>query len=338
MDDNVTSRAPEPFLYSDLFKRKDSVSDAKEHEADKVAKAPASLGRTNSTQRAASNPIVTSSKRNESRFRTESRRVVSAASVSQEAAARLSRQSTAESFVTAPSASNEATAPLSRQSTAESFVTAASVIDETTTGLSHQAIAASFLASTSREPQELSSQNNTDVFSPSANKSQERDELKSGSVSSSVPGPAPHQQSDRQASLSRGSRGQSSRKTRGFRRPGLGPLLNPPCQTRVASAATESSDDMAAGFQRMSGDARRYPSSNFNRTENRPPMNNVLCRNGPQCRKFQEGLETTLATNASSAGLQLTGTCSYNHDFSGVSANGLAVLVAYPPWTTSIVS
>ena len=48
-------------------------------------------------------------------------------------------------------------------------------------------------------------------------------------------------------------------------------------------------NDMAAGFQRMSGDARRYPSSNLNRSENRPPMNNVLCRNGPQCRKFQEG-------------------------------------------------
>jgi len=47
---------------------------------------------------------------------------------------------------------------------------------------------------------------------------------------------------------------------------------------------------MATGFHRMSGDARRHPSSSsFNRSENRPPMNNVLCRNGPQCRKFQEG-------------------------------------------------
>ncbi len=49
------------------------------------------------------------------------------------------------------------------------------------------------------------------------------------------------------------------------------------------------SDDMAAGFHRLSGDARRYPSSTFVRGENRPPMNNILCRNGPQCRKYQEG-------------------------------------------------
>ncbi|KAK3679109.1 PAB-dependent poly(A)-specific ribonuclease subunit 3 [Vermiconidia calcicola] len=69
--------------------------------------------------------------------------------------------------------------------------------------------------------------------------------------------------------------------------------------------ARESSDDMAAGFQRVSGDARRYPSSSFTRTENRPPMGTVLCRNGPQCRKFQEG------------------TCNYNHDFSALTANGL---------------
>ena len=51
-----------------------------------------------------------------------------------------------------------------------------------------------------------------------------------------------------------------------------------------------SSDDMATGFQqRMSGDARRFPSTGYTRTENRPPMSTVLCRNGPQCRKFQEG-------------------------------------------------
>lgn len=53
-----------------------------------------------------------------------------------------------------------------------------------------------------------------------------------------------------------------------------------------------SSNDMATGFQRASGDARRYPSSNFNRSENRPPMSSTLCRNGPQCRKFAEGRVT----------------------------------------------
>lgn len=45
-----------------------------------------------------------------------------------------------------------------------------------------------------------------------------------------------------------------------------------------------SSNDMATTTFRM-GDARRQ-----NRYENRPPMSTVLCRNGPQCRKFQEGL------------------------------------------------
>lgn len=54
-------------------------------------------------------------------------------------------------------------------------------------------------------------------------------------------------------------------------------------------AFSQCRDDMAAGYPRMSGDARRYPSSNFGRNENRPPMNHVLCRNGPQCRKFQDG-------------------------------------------------
>ena len=52
-------------------------------------------------------------------------------------------------------------------------------------------------------------------------------------------------------------------------------------------------DDMATAFPRTSGDARRYPSSSSSsgphRLENRPPMSTVLCRNGPQCRKFQEG-------------------------------------------------
>ena len=54
------------------------------------------------------------------------------------------------------------------------------------------------------------------------------------------------------------------------------------------------SDDMAAGFSRMSGDARRYPPSSTvnttsSRPENRAPMINILCRNGQHCRKLQEG-------------------------------------------------
>ncbi|KAF2764489.1 hypothetical protein EJ03DRAFT_26451 [Teratosphaeria nubilosa] len=62
---------------------------------------------------------------------------------------------------------------------------------------------------------------------------------------------------------------------------------------------------MAAG-NRMSGDARRFPSSNH-RFENQRPMSSQSCRNGPQCRKYQEG------------------TCNYNHDFSGAfQANGLS--------------
>ena len=62
-----------------------------------------------------------------------------------------------------------------------------------------------------------------------------------------------------------------------------------PVNTHLSLEPRPSRDDMAAGFQRVSGDARRYPSSNLTRSENRPPMSNVLCRNGPQCRKFQEG-------------------------------------------------
>jgi len=56
---------------------------------------------------------------------------------------------------------------------------------------------------------------------------------------------------------------------------------------------------MASVPFRTSGDSRRP-----NRYENRPPMSTVLCRNGPQCRKFQEG------------------TCGYNHDFGSMAPNG----------------
>lgn len=53
-----------------------------------------------------------------------------------------------------------------------------------------------------------------------------------------------------------------------------------------AGQGTTSGDVMASQTYRVtSGDSRR-PS----RMENRPPMSTVLCRNGPQCRKFVEGL------------------------------------------------
>lgn len=46
-----------------------------------------------------------------------------------------------------------------------------------------------------------------------------------------------------------------------------------------------------------------------NRFENQRPMSTQLCRNGPHCRKYQEG------------------TCNYKHDFSSLAGNGLNVLV-----------
>ena len=68
-------------------------------------------------------------------------------------------------------------------------------------------------------------------------------------------------------------------------------------QTEAEIVDHQCGDDMAAGYQRMSGDARRYPSSSFSRSENRPPMSNVPCRNGPLCRKFAEGEISTLLVN-----------------------------------------
>lgn len=97
-------------------------------------------------------------------------------------------------------------------------------------------------------------------------------------------------------------------------------------QATLAATRSQSSNDMAAAFQRMSGDARRYPSSNYSRPENRPPMSNVLCRNGPQCRKFQEG-DSDFIGLKNDADLQLTGTCNFNHDFSSISADVLGVSV-----------
>jgi len=54
---------------------------------------------------------------------------------------------------------------------------------------------------------------------------------------------------------------------------------------------TGEGDDMAAGFPMQSGDARRHPLGNHRsgRLENQRPMSGQLCRNGPQCRKYQEG-------------------------------------------------
>jgi hypothetical protein len=99
-------------------------------------------------------------------------------------------------------------------------------------------------------------------------------------------------------------------------------------ETEAEVADRQCGDDMAAGFQRMSGDARRYPSSSFNRSENRPPMSNVPCRNGPLCRKFAEGEILTLLVHGM-PDLHIAGTCGYNHDFGAVSANGLNMYVSW---------
>jgi hypothetical protein len=49
-------------------------------------------------------------------------------------------------------------------------------------------------------------------------------------------------------------------------------------------------NDMASAFTQMSGDARRHYPSGTPRYENRPPVNRATpCKNGPLCRKFQEG-------------------------------------------------
>jgi hypothetical protein len=49
-------------------------------------------------------------------------------------------------------------------------------------------------------------------------------------------------------------------------------------------------NDMASAFPQMSGDARRHYPSGTTRYENRPPVNRATpCKNGPLCRKFQEG-------------------------------------------------
>lgn len=58
----------------------------------------------------------------------------------------------------------------------------------------------------------------------------------------------------------------------------------------VESGKRRVRNDMASAFPQMSGDARRHYPSGSTRYENRAPVNRATpCKNGPLCRKFQEG-------------------------------------------------
>ena len=60
--------------------------------------------------------------------------------------------------------------------------------------------------------------------------------------------------------------------------------------TPVEAETRRVRHDMASAFPQMSGDARRHYPSGTPRYENRPPVNRATpCKNGPLCRKFQEG-------------------------------------------------
>lgn len=60
--------------------------------------------------------------------------------------------------------------------------------------------------------------------------------------------------------------------------------------TPVEAEQRRIRNDMASAFSQMSGDARRHYPSGTPRYENRPPVNRATpCKNGPLCRKFQEG-------------------------------------------------
>jgi len=60
--------------------------------------------------------------------------------------------------------------------------------------------------------------------------------------------------------------------------------------TPVEAERRRIRNDMASAFPQMSGDARRHYPSGTTRYENRPPVNRATpCKNGPLCRKFQEG-------------------------------------------------
>ena len=60
--------------------------------------------------------------------------------------------------------------------------------------------------------------------------------------------------------------------------------------TPVEAEQRRIRNDMASAFPQMSGDARRHYPSGTPRYENRPPVNRATpCKNGPLCRKFQEG-------------------------------------------------
>lgn len=92
-------------------------------------------------------------------------------------------------------------------------------------------------------------------------------------------------------------------------------------------------NDMASAFPQMSGDARRHYQSGSTRFENRPPVNRQTpCKNGPLCRKFQEGLYTHSLPLHAPVGSPPTGTCPFNHDFSSTlpPANGLGAYVDPP--------
>lgn len=60
--------------------------------------------------------------------------------------------------------------------------------------------------------------------------------------------------------------------------------------TQIEAEQRRIRNDMASAFTQMSGDARRHYPSGTPRYENRPPVNRATpCKNGPLCRKFQEG-------------------------------------------------
>lgn len=104
------------------------------------------------------------------------------------------------------------------------------------------------------------------------------------------------------------------------------------------SAKHSFRNDMASAFPQMSGDARRHYPSGSNRYENRPPVNRqTSCKNGPLCRKYQEGrLMRSCIDPCWPRSSFVAGTCPFNHDFSSTlpSANGLGVFVAHPTYVS----
>lgn len=109
------------------------------------------------------------------------------------------------------------------------------------------------------------------------------------------------------------------------------------CAVSADSAKRSFRNDMASAFPQMSGDARRHYPSGSNRYENRPPVNRqTSCKNGPLCRKFQEGrLMCSCIGPCGTRSSSVAGTCPFNHDFSSTlpPANGLGVFVARPTYS-----